>query len=476
LIYDAANPVISGMLWIIPLKQNTPQPPEPTMRQERTVQATVFDIFAEHEIGRELNAMSRWLDQQRSLLSLVAADLSGHGIKETGRHGLPAEAVLRCALLKQYRQLSYVELAFHLEDSASFISFARLPLSWSPKKSVLQQTISAISAASWEAINRAVLSSARQQKLDDGSVVRIDSTVTEALMHAPTDSSLLWDGVRVMVRLLKQAETLLGATPFTWRNHRRLAKKRAAAIQYSRGKRRKAKLYRDLITATRATMASLRRAAQHLLASGSIEAVVWRCEVEQYLPLIERVIDQTERRVFAGEAVPAGEKLVSLFEAHTDIIVKGGRDVHYGHKLNLTTGRSGLVFDIVVEAGNPADSERFLPMLERHIARQDTAPRQTASDGGYASIANLEQAKALGVDDVVFHKKRGMAIDAMAKSRWVYRKLRNFRAGIEANISCLKRAFGLDRCTWRGLAHFQSYVWSSVVAYNLTLFARLAQL
>jgi len=476
LIFDGSNPVISGMLWIIPLKQNTPQSPEPTMRQERTVQATVFDIFAEHEIGRELNAMSRWLDQHRSLLSLVAADLSGHGIKETGRHGLPAEAVLRCALLKQYRQLSYVELAFHLEDSASFISFARLPLSWSPKKSVLQQTISAISAASWEAINRAVLSSARQQKLDDGSVVRIDSTVTESLMHAPTDSSLLWDGVRVMVRLLKQAETLLGATPFTWRNHRRLAKKRAAAIQYSRGKRRKAKLYRDMITATRATMASLRLAAQHLLASGSIEAVALRHEAERYLPLIERVIDQAERRVFGGEAVPCSEKLVSIFETHTDIIVKGGRDVHYGHKLNLTTGRSGLVFDIVVEAGNPADSERFLPMLERHIARQDAAPRQTASDGGYASIANLEQAKALGVDDVVFHKKRGIAIDAMAKSRWVYRKLRNFRAGIEANISCLKRAFGLDRCTWRGLAHFQSYVWSSVVAYNLALFARLAQL
>jgi transposase, IS5 family len=106
--------------------------------------------------------------------------------------------------------------------------------------------------------------------------VRIDSTVKEALMHAPTDSSLLWDGVRVMVRLLKEAETLLGAAPFTWRNRRRLAKKRAAAIPYSRGKRRKAKLYRDLITATRATMASLRLAAQHLLASGSIEAVVWR--------------------------------------------------------------------------------------------------------------------------------------------------------------------------------------------------------
>lgn len=236
------------------------------MRQERTVQASLFDIFAEHEIGRELNAMSQWLDQQRSLLGLIAGDLRRHGIKETGRHGLAAEAVLRCALLKQYRQLSYMELAFHLEDSASFRAFARLLLTWSPKKSVLQQTISAIGAASWEAINRAVLSSARRRKLDDGSVVRIDSTVTASLIHAPTDGSLLWDGVRVMVRLLKQAETLLGATPFTWRNHRRLAKKRAAAIQYSRGKRQKAKLYRDLITATRATMASLRLAAQHLVA------------------------------------------------------------------------------------------------------------------------------------------------------------------------------------------------------------------
>jgi transposase, IS5 family len=54
-----------------------------------------------------------------------------------------------------------------------------------------------------------------------------------------------------------------------------------------------------------------------------------------------------------------------------------------------------------------------------------------------------------------------------------YRKLRNFRAGIEADISCLKRAYGLARCTWRGLSHFRAYVWSAVVAYNLALLARL---
>jgi len=122
--------------------------------------------------------------------------------------------------------------------------------------------------------------------------------------------------------------------------------------------------------------------------------------------------------------------------------------VHYGHKLNLATGRSGLIFDVVIEAGNPADAERFIPMLERHIAANGTPPRQTTSDGGYASLDNLNQAKAMGVRDVAFHKKRGLSLESMVKSRWVYRKLRNFRAGIEANISCLKRAFGLARCTW----------------------------
>lgn len=167
------------------------------MRQERTIQASIFDLFATHEIGHELRVMSRWLDEHHDLLGLVARDLVRFGVKATGRQGLPAEAVLRCALLKQYRQLSYQELAFHLEDSASFRAFARLPWSWSPQKSVLQKTISAIRPETWEEINRVLLSNARQTKLEDGGVVRLDSTVTSALMHEPSDSSLLWDAVRI---------------------------------------------------------------------------------------------------------------------------------------------------------------------------------------------------------------------------------------------------------------------------------------
>jgi len=443
------------------------------MRQERTVQASIFDLFAEHEIGRELKAMSQWLDEHRErLLGSVANDLRRHGVKETGREGLPAESVLRCALLKQHRQLSYEELAFHLEDSASFRAFARLPLAWTPKKSVLHKTISAIRAETWETINRFLLASARQEKVETGKVVRLDSTVTAALMHEPSDSSLLWDGVRVMVRLLRTADALVGG--FEWRNHRRAAKKRAQAIKYARGRENRVQHYRELLKLTRATLAYADEAAARVgQALDPTAVMLWQAEFRSFRPLIERVIAQSERRVLHGEALPASEKIVSLFEPHADIIVKGGREVQYGHKLNLTTGRSGLILDLVIEAGNPADSQRFLPMLKRHIAFYGEAPRQTAADGGFASRDNLSQAKALGAHDVAFHKKAGLRIKDMVKSNWVYRKLRNFRAGIESDISCLKRAYGLARCVWRGLDHFRSYVWSSVVAYNLALFARL---
>src|SRR5437899_3516084 len=214
------------------------------MRQERIIQATIFEVFAEHEIGRELKATSQWLDEHRALLSLAARDLRRHGIQQTGRRGLPAETVLRCALLKQQRQLSYEELAFHLEDSASFRAFARLPLAWSPKKSVLHRTISALRAETWEAVNRALIAAAQEAKVEAGTMVRIDSTVTAALMHEPSDSALLWDAVRLMTRLLRQAAVLPGAPVMRWHDRRRMAKRCATEIQYSRGNDNRRRLYR----------------------------------------------------------------------------------------------------------------------------------------------------------------------------------------------------------------------------------------
>jgi IS5 family transposase len=149
-----------------------------------------------------------------------------------------------------------------------------------------------------------------------------------------------------------------------------------------------------------------------------------------------------------------------------DLVNKLEAEGRAGRQGRMADYLSRMDFIILDELG-------YLPMLERHIALYGEPPRQLAADGGYASRDNLRQAKAQGVRDMAFHKKRGLRIEDMVRSRWVYRQLRNFRAGIEADISCLKRAYGLARCTWRGLGHFKAYVWSSVVAYNLALLARL---
>lgn len=452
------------------------------MRELRTVQHSIFECYAEHEIGEELKAMSDWLDRHREVLDWVAVDLGSGCSSATGRKGVSAESVLRCALLKQYRQLSYDDLAFCLLDSMSCRTFARLTTGWVPKKAALQEGVSAIADNTWERINQHLLRDAQKTRVERGEMLRIDSTVTDAPIHEPTDSTLLGDGMRVLVRLLVAGAAMAeGVTPITFHNHERLAKKRVRAICYTRGQDKKRRLYEDLIDVTQKSLGYLEDMAialhcHQMRRLSFIAYTGWVAEVKHFTPLIRQVIDQTERRVFEGEKVPAGEKLFSIFEEHTDIIVKGSRDIQYGHKLNLSTGRSGLILDAVIEGGNPADAERFLPMLDRHIAQYGKAPRQMAADGAYASVLNLSEAKAREVKDVAFHKKRGLKVEDMAKSPWVYRKLRNFRAGIEAGISCLKRAYGLGRCTWKGLAHFKAYVWSSVVAHNLALLGRMVKI
>jgi IS5 family transposase len=183
-------------------------------------------------------------------------------------------------------------------------------------------------------------------------------------------------------------------------------------------------------------------------------------------------MDQTRRRVLEGESVPAEEKIVSIFEEHTDIIRKDNRETFYGHKICLTGGGSSMILDCTVLEGNPADSTLAKTMADRQVEIFSRPPRQIAFDGGFASKVNLSEIKALGVQDVAFSKHRGLEIGAMVKSSWVYKRLRDFRAGIEGNISFLKRVFGLDRCTWKSWESFQSYVWGSIVSFNLLVFAR----
>jgi IS5 family transposase len=196
------------------------------------------------------------------------------------------------------------------------------------------------------------------------------------------------------------------------------------------------------------------------------------CQIREYIGLVEKVIDQTRRRVMQGQCVPAGDKIVSLFEPHTDIIIKDRRDTYFGHKLCLSTGASQMITDCVILEGNPADVTLVETMLKRHEHLYDQHPRKVAMDGGFASKENLQKAKELNISDVCFAKKRGLQVSDMCRSQWVYNQLRRFRAGVEAGIAFLKRCFGLDRCTWKGHDSFKSYVWASIIAANLLILAR----
>ncbi len=244
------------------------------------------------------------------------------------------------------------------------------------------------------------------------------------------------------------------------------------AIQRAKTKEKRVPLYRDLLKVSGKVLGYAQAARDVLADSAQERPRRLAYELNRYRLLLVQVMDQTERRVLRGEKVSAGEKVVSIFEAHTDVIVKDGRDTLYGHKVFLTGGASGLVLDCVIREGNPADSTLSTPMLQRQKAIYGRPPRQATMDGGFASKQNLAQAKERGVSDVCFAKKRGLQVPDMVRSTWVYRKLRDFRAGVEGMISFLKRAFGLDRCTWRGELSFRSYVWSGVLAANLLTLAR----
>jgi IS5 family transposase len=438
----------------------------------------LFSPVMRSSIVKELDQISRILDATPSVLDHVFKDLTTTHRIDTGRKGMTAEQVLRCAILKQYRELTYEELAFHLEDSDAFRSFARLEMGQYPSKSILQENIKAITEETWETIHRDILAYAVREGIEKGRTVRVDSTAVESDIHHPTDSTLIADGVRIITRWLAEGKELVPQPRYRFSDHQRVVKKRVMTILNARKDAVREKAYKDLLHyaglvkgyATSA-IPELASYQGHSLANTFAGHELAR-RLTRAIGLLGKVIDQTERRVLKGETVPASEKIVSFFEDHTDIIVKGRRDTEYGHKIFLSGGTSTMILGCLIVRGNPTDTDQYRPLLSQHKEWFGRMPRQVTADGGFASKDNLAFAKDNGVKDAAFAKKRGLSILDMTKSNWVYKKLRNFRAGIEAGISTLKRAFGLDRCTWSGWEGFKRYMWSSIVSYNLLVLAR----
>ena len=442
------------------------------MREKSKKQLPLMHLTPEHPQARELEAISRILDKEPTITALVHQDLCrGRQLTDTGANGMSAEQVLRAAIVKRMFGYSYELLPFHLADSISLRAFGRIGMADKCfQKSAMAKNIKCISPASWEQINRILVAQGNQQKVEKGRQVRMDCTVMESNIHPPADSTLLFDCVRVLARILEALRQRGVVVHFT--DHRRRAKRRVLAVQYAKKEPQRKAAYRDLLKlATRSVgyaVAAIPVAKNH----ASIEALALGVELERYVDLSRRVIDQTERRVLRGERVPAAEKIVSIFEPHTDIIVKDRRDTYYGHKVCLCVGASNLITDCVITEGNPADSELTLTMLDRQREIYGRYPLKVSLDGGFASKANLAAAKERRIKDVCFAKKRGLPVEAMCRSQWVYNRLRRFRAGVEAIISWIKRSLGFDRCTWRGRRSFESYVWLSTVTANLITLAR----
>jgi hypothetical protein len=142
------------------------------MRKKKEPQLNLLNLMPRNKIAQELEAIARLLDANQDILDLVYGDLVKYRRQDTGRNGMTAEQVLRCAILKQYRELTYEELAFHLDDSRACRSFARLEMGQYPSGSTLQDNISAIGAETWEAVNRALLQFAAQREIEKGRTVR----------------------------------------------------------------------------------------------------------------------------------------------------------------------------------------------------------------------------------------------------------------------------------------------------------------
>jgi IS5 family transposase len=441
-----------------------------------TAQLPLTAPWIVHPHAVELAGMSAVLDEQPAWSARVQQDLERACPRNaaTGRPGLSGEQTLRLLIVRQLTGWTYAELAFHLADSLTYRAFCRLnALTATPSKSALAASMRRVSSRTLAALNDQLVTSATARRVEPAQVVRMDATVVPVTLHPPTDSNLLLDAVRVLDRLLQQAERAAGFTAF--HRHRRRVKRRVLEISHlapQQARRRRA-CYREVITLTEATATYATCALAHLecLPATAVRDRV-RGHLTTFLPRVAQVIDQATRRVLHGEAVPADEKLVSLFEAHTDVIRKDRRDTYYGHKIFLTTGASGLILDCAIPKGNPADSTWTVPLVRRQHRLFGATPRQVTYDGAFASIGNLAACKAIGVADVCFAKRRGIAVLDMVRSQWVYDRLRRFRAGIEAGISLLKRVFGLARCGWKGATGFHAYVRTAILAANLLTLAR----
>ena len=434
-----------------------------------------------------LQALADFLDEHEELVTLVHADLvRGLTRPRTGRDGLSAVQVLRAFVLQRVKAWDLRELRERLADGYTLRIFTTFDAAPVPKHDAFHRAFCRLTPATVRALNDAVVQAAVTLALEDGAQLRVDTTVVETNIHWPTDSTLLWDAVRVITRLVTRLGEPVPSALRGWADRTRRARRRMQEIsrltpaERPRQQRRK---YRDLLGVTAGVVATARAAVATARAAPPGEPlaaahVTGVCdEIEHFCGLADRVIAQTRRRVLAGESLPVHEKLFSIFEPHTDLLKRGKvkRPVEFGHKVFLAESRHGLITDYRVLDGNPVDEGHVPPSLIQHQATFGRAPALYAADRGFYTPDNIEALIAAGVGTACVPQRGGRktaARTAHEKSR-AFKTGQRFRAGIEGRISVLLRGRGMRRCGLEGRERFEVFVGAAVLANNLLRIADL---
>jgi IS5 family transposase len=417
-----------------------------------------------------------------------------------GRHSTPVEVILRMLVVKRLYGFSYEQTEYFVADSLVLRQFCRLGFHPTPDDTTLIRWANQITPETVERMNDRVVALARALKVTRGRKLRVDSTVVATNIHHPTDGSLLADGVRVLSRLLQRARGLVGSGSDlgreAFRNRTRSARRAVRELhRWARRRRESSRpdagkkgekraaaakaamkaAYERLLMVVEKSRRQAQRVGGVLRQEGGEAGKRLAEQFEAVLPQMEQVMSQTRRRVIEGVAVPAQEKLVSLFEPHTQILKRGkaGQDVEFGRKVWLDEVEGGIIsrYEVLEEAG--PDDAYLKDSLTGHRKHFGKAPELLAGDRGVASPENERLAKEAGVKRIVlpYAGKAPPERVKQERERWFRRGYR-FRAGIEGRISVLKRRFELDRCREHGEAGMGRWVGWGVVTSNLRQIAR----
>lgn len=418
-----------------------------------------------------------------AILDLVHDDLERRlSSSSRGRRGdYTTDQIYRSILVMFMERWTFRSTVIAIECNVVLQEFVGLGLTPMMDYTFLSRAYRAISEETWERINSLLGAYARRAEKIGGEKLRVDSTVYESNIHYPTDSSLLLDSYRTLARLLKKRRTRLKAMGLAPRFHLQKVKKlvefisRNGASSSKRTQRKVKSVYRILIKRVRRIAGLTRKVLENW--SGSWESWEKRAaQLAHYLPIVERIIHQTEKRVLEGVILPADEKVYSLFEDHVELLKRGkaGKPIEFGHKILVAQNGEKFITHYAVLPRRKEDKELLNETLDAHKRLFGSAPQVLAADRGfYESRDQLERLREEITTVSIAKKGRRTAEEEAREGSQEFQKGQRFRAGSEGSISVLKRAFKLKRCLFKGFKNFAASVGCAVFCHNLVLLARM---